>query len=922
MQLSYGQVKERSAAVAAAIAAERSARNLASRRRAQDARDEREANLYRRRRKRKEAEELKALRHSLRIRMPWAERPRTGTSTARKLFHRAADMLFGTTGLTDARGADGLYSIHYSFTARGFASTAGRRWRKGEAERAALYIVRADGLEGGESGWWSNIAIDRNELAAFYRTSEAIERHDRSNANVYITEIIALPHELSARQRRKAVRRICRFFDKRGLPYTAAIHLPDPSGDQRNHHVHILYSLRSATRHGSYDWSFALGKEGDINTPAGIKARRVAVVRAINKTLSAARIDKRYTHLSNKARRMAEAQPKIGQQATWIARRLKAIEKRAEELRRLAAMVHNLRGTLIRTGVILQRQRTIADERLHAFSREIDTLVTNHESNEAGAAVLATIDRNIIVARTNMSVRQARLDTTRHRTARAVTFEKLSGDVDDVIVAAKKSLQSGRAATDAYLEMLDDRVQRAFDETSAWRMRIDLLGRTARGRARHTQLAERSAAIAGALAVFENSLTDIRSAAAASIVTMREEIERITLAAFIRLANLHRVGERVEAVHRLDTMAGDLNGITSNVTRRLTDAKQQTGFRLGNIGSITLTPAHTRRLALLGNVAHLRHRDKQLSDAHSIVRSHGDSGASPLPAPSDQARRDNDRRNAIAAAAWQLRSASFPPQVKTTSGFKIAPGFTNIYRGADLFEAESVIQRVHAAKRAQMLAAVRRKVEVAEQSPFIERDAAFRLPIKIFDPALRQAANLAAEDRDLIDLIDQLILLWRRRDAEAEKSRAEARARKEREAADRRNRMLPGLRRIYGEIHTHVEGGRYPRPVMIAIKDDVFAVAKAIGEGELAMRIVDEARHFHCATEDLRSIVASLAEQPVGREILFALGALSLDEAFEPSALSRNVAHYPMGNPESTTETDVSTDIFGAFVKSRDAPGL
>ncbi len=253
-------------------------------------------------------------------------------------------MLKGTTGLTDARGPDRLYSIHYAFTARGFKSSKGRRWRTGEAERAALYGVREDALEGGERGWWSNIAADRNELAAHYQASEALEKHDRANANVYVSEVIALPAELTARQRRCAVRRICRWFEKRGLPYAVGIHLPDPTGDQRNYHCHIVYSLRPCRRIVPYEWDFAAGKQNDINTPAGIRARRLAVVRAINATLHAAKIDKRYTHLSNTARNMAPAiDGKVGQQVTWARRRLAAVEQQKARLATLARIVIGLR---------------------------------------------------------------------------------------------------------------------------------------------------------------------------------------------------------------------------------------------------------------------------------------------------------------------------------------------------------------------------------------------------------------------------------------------------------------------------------------------------------------------------------------------------------------------------------------------------
>lgn len=256
MAIDYAVLKVRSAEVSAALAAARSARNLASRREATDRSEERVAEAARRRRKSMTDREAEAfLNRRLRIQVLKEDRPQTGARTPHRLFARAVDqMLKGTTGLRDARGQDGSHSIHYSFTARGFGSTKGRRWRAGEAERAALYSVREKALEDGERGWWSNIAVDRNELVAHYRASEALEKHDRVNANVYIVEVIALPAELTAHQRRQAVERICRELDRRGLAYTVGFHLPDAAGDQRNYHLHLIYSMRPCRRVSSYEW--------------------------------------------------------------------------------------------------------------------------------------------------------------------------------------------------------------------------------------------------------------------------------------------------------------------------------------------------------------------------------------------------------------------------------------------------------------------------------------------------------------------------------------------------------------------------------------------------------------------------------------------------------------------------------------------
>ncbi|MEO1968562.1 MAG: hypothetical protein ABGW87_07620 [Sphingomonadaceae bacterium] len=385
MQISYGEMKKGSVELAAAIAAARSARNLLSRREHQLQQEEIEANRARARRRRKDKDELEAaVRGRIRIGLKESERPRIGFRTARKLFHRASTFGAGTMGTSDFRGPDGRHSIHFDFVARGFSSWKGRRWRSGEAERAVRYILRESGLDGGEEAWWSNIASSRPEAVGFFRILEAVERNDRKNANVYISEIIALPAELSARQRRFAVRRICRFFEKRGLPFVVALHKPDPAGDQRNWHCHILYSLRPACRLGDYDWEFAVAKVNDINTPEGIKDRRRQVVRDINATLIAARIDKRLTPFSNRVRGMAEPEPAQTQAERAISRRVEALEKRQEMLQKIKAFASRANDALVSANTRLGSAREkIVNRLIH------QRLVLKEQSNRSSAVANA-----------------------------------------------------------------------------------------------------------------------------------------------------------------------------------------------------------------------------------------------------------------------------------------------------------------------------------------------------------------------------------------------------------------------------------------------------------------------------------------------------------------------------------------------------
>ncbi|WP_028967912.1 hypothetical protein [Sphingomonas phyllosphaerae] len=352
MKATLGQVRDGVSAIAAAMAAARSARNQATRAaRAEVADSRRSAQRYKQARAREDRERERAMNRRFRVRVPEHERPRSRGASPRKLFYRVAGQAIGTRVTDGGSSRAGVRSIHFAVTARGFASTKGRRWRTGEGERAAQYITREEALEGGEHGWWSNIAADRIELVAFFRASEAMERHDRVNANVYISEVLSLPAPLTAQGRREAVEEYCRYFDERGLPYVAAPHLPDPGGDQRNFHCHIVYSTRPAERLAPYDWSFAVSKLTNVNTPDAILARRKLAVDVINAALCAAGSALRYTHLSNRARGTGAPSAKQGQKGTWVLRRLAAAEQRAGQLTRLRAMV-----TPLREGLALSRR--------------------------------------------------------------------------------------------------------------------------------------------------------------------------------------------------------------------------------------------------------------------------------------------------------------------------------------------------------------------------------------------------------------------------------------------------------------------------------------------------------------------------------------------------------------------------------------
>ena len=87
---------------------------------------------------------------------------------------------------------------------------------------------------------------DRSQL---WNAVEAVER--RKDAQLAREVQLSLPHELSQEQRLDLVRGFVRDqFVSRGMVADLAVHAPDRDGDQRNHHAHVMLTMRSLTGDG------------------------------------------------------------------------------------------------------------------------------------------------------------------------------------------------------------------------------------------------------------------------------------------------------------------------------------------------------------------------------------------------------------------------------------------------------------------------------------------------------------------------------------------------------------------------------------------------------------------------------------------------------------------------------------------------
>lgn len=215
------------------------------------------------------------------------------------------------TPLIDARGRVALYM---NVTYKGFKS---KGWRSGLAAAHIEYIFRDGSLEEGDvqlSHPISNMGESVEEIEAAWRMLEAVEEGYRANAKVQYRVVLNLPHGLSAGQRRLFVHEFCeRTFGRLGLPYAAALHVPDELSDRRNVHAHIVFSTRPCERTSSYQWDVAEEKVNGLTDKAGLFRLRALCAAHMNQACRFAGLATRFTHLSYQARGLnAQRQERVG----------------------------------------------------------------------------------------------------------------------------------------------------------------------------------------------------------------------------------------------------------------------------------------------------------------------------------------------------------------------------------------------------------------------------------------------------------------------------------------------------------------------------------------------------------------------------------------------------------------------------------
>lgn len=240
-------------------------------------------------------------------------------------------MLGLTFTRASAKRGDGFSSFHFKVRSRGFGERRQNRahiFRDGETVRCLRYIVRAAAREIPDGGLVSNISDDPEVLAGFFQAVEDLERNDRSNAMVYMSAVISLPHELTSVEREQVLAEICAILVRHDLAHVGVLHAPDIEGDQRNFHAHLLFSMRPVEVLGMGAFAFSTEKHSDLNDTSFIGEMREEIATISNRAMARAGHSRRFTHLSNAARGLPALSKSDGKSTPGK----KAIERKKRDL--------------------------------------------------------------------------------------------------------------------------------------------------------------------------------------------------------------------------------------------------------------------------------------------------------------------------------------------------------------------------------------------------------------------------------------------------------------------------------------------------------------------------------------------------------------------------------------------------------------
>ncbi len=222
-----------------------------------------------------------------------------GIRAKRHVLHRVV-------AIHSAGGALPRYSIALTDTAgrlfvfQRIRYYSARNSKLGRGADAARYAMSgAHILDAGKVCISSNVGDHYDEIVAAMDVAEGVNRTVSIDAKTLFHGIMQSCHDLTPEQQFELACDYAEYvFGRQQLPYLVVLHPPSAEGDQRNWHVHILYSLRPMTKIGEGEWAVGKYLRTDLDTPEQFSRLRFLWAEALNHACEKAGVAKRFTHLS------------------------------------------------------------------------------------------------------------------------------------------------------------------------------------------------------------------------------------------------------------------------------------------------------------------------------------------------------------------------------------------------------------------------------------------------------------------------------------------------------------------------------------------------------------------------------------------------------------------------------------------------
>ena len=221
------------------------------------------------------------------------------------------------------------------------------------------------------------------------------ERENRVNSQLARENVLALPHELNAEQRRDLLHGFVQdAYVKRGMAAQVDIHSANEKGDARNVHAHILLTMRGMTRNG---WQEK--KARNWNEKETLREWRTLWADHMNRALERAGLSERVTEKSFEDLGLDKIPSKhLGAAASEIERRGEksriAEENRAAEAQNRKIEALKKQERILQEAVKREAVR-LAEEKAQAMQRDRENRM-QYERRELlarGPAFWAQVDK-------------------------------------------------------------------------------------------------------------------------------------------------------------------------------------------------------------------------------------------------------------------------------------------------------------------------------------------------------------------------------------------------------------------------------------------------------------------------------------------------------------------------------------------------